>query len=165
MDYLIYEDDPWVLKGSTYWERKQSELNRGTGRLGAMTPYLIVIFIVGLIVGFFLIEQFLIVIIVTLFFMAVIGVALMPTKYQIFNDRIRIILGYILHFDIPFRNVGNATAATSKDLGVLNLNFINSYSNDNVLQITRKHGVKINITPGNRTLFLENLNKSLADWR
>jgi hypothetical protein len=39
--------------------------------------------------------------------MAAIGLALCPTKYQIFNDRIRIVLGYILHFDIPFNNREN----------------------------------------------------------
>ncbi|MCJ7514560.1 MAG: hypothetical protein MUO89_01120, partial [Dehalococcoidia bacterium] len=52
-----------------------------------------------------------------------------------------------------------------KDLWGLNLNLISAYSSDDILQITRKHGVKVNMNPTNRTLFLENLNKSLDEWR
>ena len=88
-----------------------------------------------------------------------------PTRYQIFNDRIRIVLGWLFHFDIHFNNIENATAATWKDLWGLNLNFITSYSSDDILQITRKRGAKIHINPYNRKLFLEHLNKALTDWR
>lgn len=97
--------------------------------------------------------------------MSVIIGALYPTKYQIFNEKIRIVLGYVLHFDIPFSNIENVTAATWQDLCGLNLNFINSYSSDDILQITRKHGAKIHITPGDRDQFLENLNKAVYDWK
>jgi hypothetical protein len=163
---LVYEDNPWALKG-TYWEQEQAWLNRGGSQsFGAMSPYLILIFIAGLIVGMIKIEQFLIVMIITLFIMAVVALALYPTKYQIYDDRIRVVLGWIFHFDIPFSNIQKVTEGTSKDLGVLNLNFINSYSSDYVLHITRKHRIKINITPSNRTLFLENLNNAMksAGW-
>jgi hypothetical protein len=91
--------------------------------------------------------------------------ALNPTKYQIFNDKIRIVLGYVLHFDTPFSNIENFASATFQDLWGLNLNFINSYGSDDILRITRKHGAKIHITPNDRELFLENLNKALTDWR
>ncbi len=101
----------------------------------------------------------------TLFLGLAINLASWPAKYQIFNDRIRVILGYLWHFDVPFNNIENATAATWEDLWGLNLNFINSYSSDDILQITRKRGAKIHITPWDRKLFLENLNKALADWR
>lgn len=101
----------------------------------------------------------------TLFFGLAISLTSWPSKYQVFNDRIRIVLGYLWHFDVPFSNIENAPVATSKDLWGLNLNFINSYSSDDILQIIRKHGAKIHITPRDRDLFLEHLNKALTDWR
>jgi hypothetical protein len=102
---------------------------------------------------------------VALFLMLLISFAVMPTKYQICNDRIRIVLGWVLHFDIPFSNIENFTAATFQDLWGLNLNFINSYSSDDILQITRKRGAKVHITPWDRNLFVENLRKALIEWR
>jgi hypothetical protein len=41
---------------------------------------------------------------------------IIATKHQIFSDRIRIGLGWIFHFDIPFSNIGNTREATLKDL-------------------------------------------------
>ena len=103
---------------------------------------------------------------VTFFLMMFVGGALYPMKYKIFSGKIRIYLGGIPpHFDIPFSNIENVSSATFQDLWGLNLNFINSYSSDDILRITRKHGAKIHITPDNRTLFLDHLNKALADWR
>jgi hypothetical protein len=91
--------------------------------------------------------------------------ALLPTKYQIFNDRIRIVLGWIFRFEIPFSNIENIMGASWQNLLGLNLNFINSYSSDDILQITRKHKITVNITPGVRDQFLENLNKAVYDWK
>src|SRR4030042_200519 len=107
---------------------------------------------------------FFIIIGATLFLGLAISLTSWPSKYQVFNDRIRIVLGYLWYFDVPFSNIENAPAATSKDLWGLNLNFINSYSSDDILQIIRKHGAKIHITPCDRKLFLKHLNKALADW-
>jgi hypothetical protein len=91
-------------------------------------------------------------------------VAIMPTKYQIFSERIRIVHGWLFHFDIPFQNIENVTPAKWKDLWGLNLNFISGYSSYNILRIIRKRGPKIHITPGDRDLFLEHLNKALIDY-
>jgi len=90
--------------------------------------------------------------------------ALLPTKYQIFNDKIRIILVFILHLDIPFSNIENIGAATFGDSFGLKLNFTNVAYNDCILRITRKRGVKVYISPWNRNLFVEHLNKAIADW-
>jgi len=131
-------------------------------------PVWLVIFIAGMLIAFTQIEQewvFLPIMWATLFIMMIIGFALMPTRYQIFTDRIRIVLGWVLHFDIPFNNIENITAATRKDLGVLNLNFINSFSGDDIMQIVRKRGANVHITPWERDLFLENLNKAMNEWK
>ncbi len=101
----------------------------------------------------------------TVFLVGIAVTAINPTKYQIFNDKIRIVLGFVLHFDIPFSSVENLSAATFHDLLGLNLNFINSYGSDDILRITRKRGAKIYITPNDRNLFLERLNKALTDWK
>lgn len=133
-----------------------------------MSPVWLTIFIAGLLLAFtpsFQEVVFFSVIGATLVIMLTIWYALMPTKYQIFNEKIRIVLGWVIHFDIPFSNIGDATAATFGDLWGLNLNFINSYSSDDILQITRKRGAKVHITPWDRKLFLEHLNKALADWK
>ena len=162
MDDIVYEDS------ST--STRESWLGSGAfGRQGLrMLPVNLVIFSAGLFLAFTQFQQeavFFSIIGATLFLILVINMALLPTKYQIFNDKIRIVLGWILHFDIPFNNVENATAATWQDLWGLNLNFVNSYSSYDILQIIRKRGVKIYISPRKRKLFLEHLNKALADWR
>jgi len=128
-------------------------------------PVTFTILIAGVLLALYQEALFLSILGVTVFLAAAVGLALCPTKYQVFNEKIRIVLGYILHFDIPFSNIENVTAATFGDLWGLNLNFINSYSSDDILQISRKRGVKIHITPWKRKLFLENLDKALNDWR
>jgi hypothetical protein len=176
LDYLVYEDNPWpymwVLTWNLGWERYKKVWLRNFAWRWQAFFITIVIFIAGMSLAAtldftqdFSEARFFSILGVTLFLMLLISFAVMPTKYQIFNDRIRIMLGWILHFDIPFNNVENITSATFQDLWGLNLNFINSYSSDDILRITRKHGAKIHITPWDRTQFLENLNKTLADWR
>jgi hypothetical protein len=162
MDNLIYEDNPWASR-DIYWK-----LQYGYNVwLMQCLPVIFILFIAGVILASTQIEQevvFKSIIALMVFIMYVTCFALRPTRYQIFNDRIRVVRGWVFHFDIPFSNIDNVTAAKSKDLGFLNLNFINSFSSDNILQITRKHGAKVNITPWDRTPFLENLNKAMADW-
>jgi len=87
------------------------------------------------------------------------------TKNQIFRDRIRVAVLLIFHFDIPFSNIESVREANLKALFGFHLNFIHPFSGYDVVQITRKHGLKVNIIPGNRTLFLENLNKAMAGWK
>jgi hypothetical protein len=101
---------------------------------------------------------------VTTFLCLIFALAIIPTRYQIFNDRIRIVLGWMFHFDIPFHNMENAKAATWKDLWGLNFNFISCFSSVDILRIKRRRGAKIHINPSNRKLFLEHLNKALIDY-
>jgi len=90
-----------------------------------------------------------------------------PRKYQILDSKFRIVLGGPLHFDIPFNNLETAVEGSWIDmmhLWSLSLNFVTCYSK-NIVKIVRKKGLKVNITPNNLDLFLENLNKALNDWR
>src|SRR4030042_3555671 len=166
MDNLVYEDDPWA--SPSFWGECKKILYDSWVWTLQISPVMFIVFIAGIILATTQIEQeavFKSIIVLTLFIMLVIHYALMPTRYQIYNDGIRIVRGWKFHFDITFGNIANVKVATSKDLGFLNLNFINSFSSDHILQIARKHGAKVNITPLDRKLFLENLNKALDEWR
>jgi hypothetical protein len=166
LDNLVYEDDPW---GSpSFWGECKKILSDSWVWTLQISPVMSIVFIAGMILAAIQIEQeavFKSILVLTLFIMLVIHYALMPTRYQIYNDGIRIVRGWKFHFDIPFGNIYNVTVAKSNDLGFLNLNFINSFSSDDILQITRKHGAKVNITPLDRKPFLEHLTKALNDWR
>jgi len=83
------------------------------------------------------------------------------TRYQIFKDKITIIRGWIFHFDIPFTDIENTREAAIKDLLGLHINFVPFRPGDDVVQITRKRGWKINIIPSDRRVFLKNLNKAM----
>ena len=132
-----------------------------------MFPILVAIFFVGVSVATQFEQDAVIFSIlgVTALLMLAVVLALSPNKYQIFNDRIRIVLAWVFHFDVPFHKIEGATAATMEDLWGLNLHFINSLSSDDILEITRKSGVKIYITPWSRNLFLEHLYKAMDEWR
>jgi len=89
----------------------------------------------------------------------------LATKYQIFKDKLRITRGWIFRFDIPFTNIESVREAAIKDMLGFHLNFVPLRPGDDVVQITRKHGCKVNIIPTDRRVFLRNLNQALDDWK
>jgi len=88
--------------------------------------------------------------------------AIFPRKYQILDSKIRIILGGQFSFNVPFDNLETAKEPEGVSLGI---NFATTFMSQHVVEIRRKKGMKVNITPSNRDLFLENLNKAIFDWR
>jgi hypothetical protein len=88
--------------------------------------------------------------------------AIFPRKYTILDSRIKIALGGPFAFNIPFSNLETARAPEGATFGI---NFPTCFSNERTVQIIRKKGWYVNITPTDRELFLENLNKALQDWR
>jgi len=88
--------------------------------------------------------------------------AIFPRKYQILDSKFRIALGGPFSLSVPFDNLETARAPEGAAFGV---NFPTCFSTDRVVQIVRKKGWNVNITPNDRDLFLENLNKALAEWR
>jgi hypothetical protein len=98
----------------------------------------------------------------TTLFMAAVYWAIFPRKYLILDSRIRIVLGGPFSFTIPFDNLETARAPEGVSLGI---NFATTFLSKRAVEIIRKKGVKVNITPNNREPFLENLNKALNDWR
>jgi hypothetical protein len=163
MSNLVYEDDPWKKppSPSQSWGERHDP------------PFYYVILIVGLPIIFSLailitrfnkMLYFSIVVVISLIITAVV-LELTPKKYQIFNDKISIVRNWLPPFDIPFSNIESITETTWVRTWGLNFNIINSMNSDYILRITRKRGTKVHITPSDRPLFLEHLNKAIYDWK
>jgi hypothetical protein len=88
--------------------------------------------------------------------------AVFPRKYQILDSKLRIVLGGQLAFNVPFDTL--ETAAKPGGIG-LGINFATTFLSSHTVEIVRKKGMNVNITPGDRDLFLERLNKAVYDWK
>ena len=94
--------------------------------------------------------------------MAAVYWAVFPRKYCIFDSKVRIVLGGPFSFNIPFDNIETARAPKGVTAGI---NFASSFSSKNAVQIVRRKGLNVNITPSDREVFLENMDKALDSWR
>ncbi len=94
--------------------------------------------------------------------MAAIYWAVFPQKYRILESKVKIVLGGPFSFNIPLDNIETARAPKGATIGI---NFVTSFSSKNAVQIVRRKRLNVNITPSNRELFLENLDKALSNWR
>jgi hypothetical protein len=88
--------------------------------------------------------------------------AVFPRKYQVLDSKLKIVLGGPFSLSVPFDNLETARKPQGATFGI---NFPTCFSSDRVVAIVRKKGWNINITPNDRDLFLENLDKALQDWR
>jgi hypothetical protein len=88
--------------------------------------------------------------------------AIFPRKYLILDSRIRIVLGGPFSFNIPFDNLETAKQPERLSFGI---NFATCFSGKNAVEIIRKKGMNINITPNEREPFLQSLDKALNNWR
>jgi hypothetical protein len=90
--------------------------------------------------------------------------AILPRKYQILGDRIKIVLGGPFSFNIGFNTIKETRGAEAwKGLGYWGIRF--ATSTKNVVEIVRSKGMDVVISPSKRELFLEELNKAVAHWR
>ena len=88
--------------------------------------------------------------------------AIFPRKYQVFDNRVKIVLGGPFSVNISFDNLESAGKQEGINFG---LNFATTFISEHAVEIKRKKGLTVNITPGNRDRFLENLNKAIYDWK
>jgi hypothetical protein len=88
--------------------------------------------------------------------------AMFPRKYLILDSKVKIALGGPFSVSIPFSNLETAGKPKGISLG---LNFATTFLSQHIVEIKTKRGLNVNITPRDRELFLENLNKALNDWR
>ena len=84
--------------------------------------------------------------------------AILPRRYQIFEDRLRILMGGLFAINISFSNIEEAKPAAGRKAfayGGLCL----ATSTRNVVEIVRKKGLNLVISPSNE-MFLEQLNQA-----
>jgi hypothetical protein len=94
--------------------------------------------------------------------------AILPKKYQILEDRIRIsnFLGKPFPFDIiGFNTIEETRRAEDKRGLTWGINSITSIKKKNIIVIVRSKGMDVTISPSNRELFLQELNKAIANWK
>jgi len=98
----------------------------------------------------------------TAVFIAIILWTILPRKYCILDSKVKVVLGGSLSFSIPFDTIEIARIPKGTTVGI---NLVTSFSSKNAVQIVRKRRLNVNITPSNRELFLENLDRTLNRWR
>ena len=93
-------------------------------------------------------------------FDALLFYAILPQRYQIWTDRVRIVLGRPLAVNIPMATIREARSAIgSKAFVYWGVRF--ATSSKNVVEIVRHRGLNFVISPSNRDLFLERLAEAL----
>jgi len=83
--------------------------------------------------------------------------AILPRRFQIFEDRVRILLGWHLAINIPFSNIVDARSASGRKVfAYWGSRF--ATSTRFVVEIVTKKGLNIIISPSKGDIFLEQLN-------
>jgi hypothetical protein len=94
---------------------------------------------------------------------AVIGLAfwlLMPRRFIILEDRLKIIQGLGLSFSVSFSNI---EIARELNRSVFNINL--STSKLTAIELVRKRGRNITFSPEDRDKFIKQLNRAVENWR
>jgi hypothetical protein len=85
---------------------------------------------------------------------------ILPRRFQIYEDRLKIILGGPFAINIPFSNIVDAKSASGKKLFFYwGSRF--ATSTHHVVEIVQKKGLNLVISPRNDDVFLERLNQNL----
>lgn len=93
----------------------------------------------------------------TTLFDALLFKAILPRRFQIFEDRVRILLGWHLAHDIPFSNIVDARSASgNRAFAYWGIRF--ATSTRFVVEIVCKKGLNVIISPSKGNIFLEQLN-------
>ena len=85
--------------------------------------------------------------------------AILPRRFQIFEDRLKILLGGPFSINIPFSNIVEVKPASSRKVFAYWGNRF-ATSTSNVVEIVRKKGLGLIISPRNYDMFLEQLNQA-----
>ncbi len=86
--------------------------------------------------------------------------AVFPRSYQIYEDRIRIVLG-LFSVSIPFKDIETVKIS---NMASFTINFATAFTTRYIL-IKRRRGMSIVITPVSNELFAEEAGAALARWR
>ena len=101
-----------------------------------------------------------IVLLVEAFVVSSIFWSVFPRKYQVYEDYLRIVLGGPFSVKVGFADI-KSIGVTSRLTFSINLvtKFTKSY-----VEIAKKRGFSVAITPRDNTLFVENANEALTQW-
>ena len=85
--------------------------------------------------------------------------AILPRRFQIFEDRLKILLGGPLAINIPLPNIAEAKPASGRKVFVYwGSRF--ATSTRHVVEIVRRKGLNLVISPAHDDMFLEQLNQA-----
>ena len=93
-------------------------------------------------------------------FYALLFKLVMPQRYQIYSDKVRIVLGWPLAWNIPFTTIKEVRPASRVSAFAYNgVRF--ATSSKNVVEIRRSRGCNVVISPYNKEIFLEQASRAL----
>lgn len=145
MDTLVFEDTP----------RYDAWLKFVLGGVLAL------LFLSGVILAFEDIEGSLVMFGVTIFD-ALLFKMILPQRFQIFEDRLRIVLGGPFRINIPLSNIREARQVSAADAFIYwGIRF--ATSTRYVVEIVRKRGLNLVISPSAGDIFLEQMNQALGN--
>jgi hypothetical protein len=86
---------------------------------------------------------------------------IIPRKYQVFEDYLRIVFGRPFAVKIGFSQI-SMIEVTSRT--ALTINLVTRIARNYVI-IVKKKGINIAITPKSNELFVDNANRALSQWK
>ena len=93
-------------------------------------------------------------------FYALLFKLVMPRRYQIYSDKVRIVLGWPLAWNIPFTTIKEVRSASgAKAFAYNGVRF--ATSSKNVVAIRRSKGCNAVISPSNKEIFLEQVSRAM----
>ena len=85
---------------------------------------------------------------------------IMPQRYQIYSDKVKIVLGGPFAWDIPFSTIKEVRSASGVSaFAYSGIRF--ATSSKNVVEIKRSRGCNVVISPANKEVFLEQASRAL----
>jgi hypothetical protein len=85
---------------------------------------------------------------------------IMPRRFIIMEDRLKLVMGASLAINIPYHNIKELRKPSTVDLGV---NFITSLKTP--VEIVVHKGMNISIAPDDREAFINDINRAMQKWR
>jgi len=84
----------------------------------------------------------------------------MPRRYQIYSDKVRIVLGWPLAWNIPFTTIKEVRSASgAKAFAYNGVRF--ATSSKGIVEIIRSKGCNSVISPSNKEIFLEQVSRAM----
>lgn len=96
-------------------------------------------------------------------FTALVLHGVLPRRFEVYEDRVRLVLGWPFAFNVPFATITEVRPASGTSAFVywgLRL----ATSRRSVVEIDRRHGLSMVISPRNGDAFLEQVKAAMERW-